>query len=938
MPGHLSQTDLGMPSRDDLASDYLDQLLFEPYPLQEDALLAWFSTDTGVLVCAPTGMGKTLIAEAALFEALHSGQVAYYTTPLIALTDQKFQEVQAAAVRWGFQPEDVGLVTGNRKVNPHAKVLVVVAEILLNRLLNAEEFDFSNVASVVMDEFHSFNDRDRGIVWELSLGLLPKHVRLLLLSATVGNTAEFLIWLNRSHGRRLDLIQGTERKVPLRYHWVEDQLLNEQLELMAAGDDETRKTPTLLFCFNREECWRVAEQLKGKSLLVDGQQKQLAEEIARHDWSQGIGPKLKTILLRGVGVHHAGVMPKYKRIVEELFQRKLLSVCVCTETLAAGMNLPARSVLMTALLTGPPGRKRLLDASVAHQIFGRAGRPQFDTEGHIFALAHEDDVKIHRAKLKMEQIPEDTKDPLLIKKRKRMKKKLPKRRTTVQYWGEAQFTQLIEAPPTNLASQGQIPWRLLAYLLSISPDVTLVRSAITRRLMDPKQIERSQRLLVGMLLTLESASCVTLTPEPSAETRATMRPDFGEASSETPPGESALLNRIRELAAEDAFAIEPAPTPPAVTAEAEMSEEAFGEGLLGDEEQNSSETDALPSPSERAEEIDGPRRTDALVRQAPASATDPPLASAAQQALTDEGVRPTGPESTGGLAVSETSPEEKKPARLSTSMKLLLEAQGVDVGGASKKSDSAGPRLIIPGEIPEDDDYSPERAYATEKLGDLLTFKSINPLYGMFLLEVLPHVTPAERLQALESVLEFPGSLVKTLRIPRADMLPPGAFTRDFLNRELLQRGMASMEELGEPGPDWYDLPPEERVWPLTFPEKLLRLFLNEYPGVPDIRLLSVWAAGSLLEFGGDFNKLVTSKKIARQEGIVFRHVLRVVLLCEEFIQHLPAESSWHTELIETADALTEACRQVDARTTDQMIESARTPDVIAQGEPDPAS
>ncbi|MBC8289529.1 MAG: DEAD/DEAH box helicase, partial [Planctomycetes bacterium] len=592
-----------MPSRDDLASDYLDQLQYDPYPLQEEALLAWFSTDTGVLICAPTGTGKTLIAEAALFEALHSGQVAYYTTPLIALTEQKFQEVQAAAIRWGFQPEDVGLVTGNRKVNPHAKVLVVVAEILLNRLLNREEFDFSNVASVVMDEFHSFNDRERGIVWELSLGLLPKHIRLLLLSATVGNTAEFLIWLNKSHRRRLDLIQGTERKVPLRYHWVEDRLLNEQLELMAAGDDETRKTPTLLFCFNREECWRVAEQLKGKSLLADGQQKLLAEELKKYEWSQGIGPKLKTVLLRGVGVHHAGVLPKYKRIVEDLFQRKLLSVCVCTETLSAGMNLPARSVLMTALLKGPPGKKRLMDPSVAHQIFGRAGRPQFDTEGHVFALAHEDDVKIHRAKLKMEQIPEDTKDPLLIKKRKKMKKKLPKRRTTEQYWGEAQFTQLIEAPPTSLASQGQMPWRLLGYLLSLSPDITLVRDAIARRLMDQKQIEQSQRSLVGMLLTLESAGCVTLSPEPSAETRATMRPDFGEVDTKTPPGESALLNRIRELAEEGAFTEGTSSSDEADAGKVspgEGLEEAFGSGLL-DEEESPDDPTTGPSPPEGGE-------------------------------------------------------------------------------------------------------------------------------------------------------------------------------------------------------------------------------------------------------------------------------------------------------------------------------------------------
>src|SRR5262249_51203147 len=151
-------------------------------PVQEEALLAWFTAEQGVMVCAPTGMGKTLIAHAALYEALHSGSIAYYTTPLIALTEQKFQEMQAAAARWGFNPDDVGLVTGNRKVNPEARVLIVVAEILLNRLLNPQAFDFKDVSAVVMDEFHSFADPERGIVWELSLGLLPPHVRLLLLS------------------------------------------------------------------------------------------------------------------------------------------------------------------------------------------------------------------------------------------------------------------------------------------------------------------------------------------------------------------------------------------------------------------------------------------------------------------------------------------------------------------------------------------------------------------------------------------------------------------------------------------------------------------------------------------------------------------------------------------------------------------------------------
>lgn len=788
-------------SRDELAQAYFDQLPFAPYPVQEDALLAWFSSDTGVLVCAPTGTGKTLIAEAAMFEALQTGRTAYYTTPLIALTEQKFAELQAAAIRWGYSPDSVGLVTGNRKVNPDATVLVVVAEILLNRLLHTEAFDFSTVSAVVMDEFHSFSDPERGIVWEFALSLLPPSVRLLLLSATIGNAVDFQLWLDRCHGRPLELVQSSDRKVPLNFRWVPDLLLPDHLEEMAAGDAETRRTPALVFCFNRDQCWNVAEELKGRSLLADGQQKQLGEELAKHDWSKGVGPKLKQILFRGVGVHHAGLLPKHKRIVEHLFQKKLLSICVCTETLAAGINLPARSVVLPSLLKGRPGAQKVIDPSSAQQIFGRAGRPQFDKEGFVFALPHEDDVRILRWREKYDQIPEDTKDPQLIKAKKALKKKMPTRSPERQYWDEAQFQKLRTAPSGNLVSRGPLPWRLLAYLLELSPDVDRLRQLVRKRLMEPKALEQGLKQLDKMLITLHRGGFVQLTPEP------------------------------------------PAPEPETPTTSTES---------------------AAPVPAQ--------------------------ISWLSQQ--------------------------------LQAALDQKSQAQGLKVDLAARTPTT---------------EYRPERATPTDRLPQLLQFRSVHPLYGLFLTEHLGLADPVERLQLWESIMEFPRNLIRQVRVPLPDRMPPGPLALERIDLEIVSRGIL-------PAGDLYpefdrDLPPEERKWPPPLAEKTLMLFESLHPDVERVPITPVWIAGDLFDFGGDFYKYVGGRDLAKQEGLVFRHLLRLALLIGEFSQITPPgldPQAWREELRELAIRLTESCRAVDPSSTDSMLAHASDPDLVGLDVPQP--
>lgn len=804
--------------RDEILEQYLESLPYPPYPVQEEALFSWFSSQQGILVCAPTGTGKTLIAEAALYEALKLGKRAFFTTPLIALTDQKFRELRETVVRWGFDAETVGLVTGNRKVNPDAPVQVVVAEILLNRLQDTSGQSMDDLWAVVMDEFHSFNDSTRGIVWEFGLSLLPPHVKTLLLSATIGNSQEFVSWLGHRHDRSLNLVESSVRKVPLSYRWVDDLLLPDLMVEMFQQEASLRATPALVFCFNREECWNVADLFRGRSLVTESQKKALIEEIDRYDWSKGAGPKMKQILMRGIGVHHAGVLPRYRRIVEDLFQKKLLSVTVCTETLAAGINLPARSVVLPSLMKGPFNKKKLVEISGAQQMFGRAGRPQYDDKGFVFSLAHPDDVKYNKWKEKYDQIPEDTKDPGLLKAKKQLKKKMPKRRDGVTYWSEKQFETLQTSSSANLESRGAIPWQLLAFMIQTQGDIKSISTVISKRLLPSSKLDSQFFDLNRRLISLWQANLIELQPAPPAA---------------KPPTDLDLI-----------------------------AEDSSGEKEVQEKEE--------PDASEKGEE--------------------------------------TGAFGAGLFSVAikeEVKPKEEK-----------------------KKSPEKPTKKTAKQKIQE---YKPTDAIPQDRLQDFVRLRAIHPVFGMYLIDQLEIADDNERILAIEGLLELPSSVGRATWVPKLDELPLGPLAIERLHPQLLRLGLATEEELvgreeEEDGPrKWTEEPPERMI---SLPHKIQRLFQYHYGLVDDLSVRPVWVIGRLREFGWDFNSYVTSYKLQKQEGMIFRHMLRAILLVEEVAEVIPKDcqdpDAWANFWYDLADDMIDCCESIDAQGTEETLSDTR--------------
>ena len=436
------------PSAADVELEFYERFFLErdlePYPVQEEAFGRIFGGES-VLVTVPTGTGKTMMAKAGLMLALRTGRTAVYTTPLRALTEEKYRELCD-----DFGDENVGFATGDYKVNPEAPLQVVVAEILWNRIYSDQDNMPANI--VIMDEGHYFNDPERGYVWEQSIIGLHPDCQLVILSATIGSPQQFCVWAYQVRKVKLALVQSHERRVPLMHEYREEYLVDTVKALYAAGD-----YPALIFSFGRKLCFERARLLRSCPRFVDkDEQKEILARAEAVVLPVGLGPDLVKLLQHGIGVHHAGVLPAYRRLVEELTADRLLKFVVTTETIAAGINLPAKRVVFPSLRKYIRSKARLLLPAEYHQMSGRAGRPQFDTEGIAITLAPEEVVQEFRKEIRDQKKKGFTVDEAKVKKKHYQKALTDARSRKDVTWDEEAFRKTVDGEPAALQSRTRI--------------------------------------------------------------------------------------------------------------------------------------------------------------------------------------------------------------------------------------------------------------------------------------------------------------------------------------------------------------------------------------------------------------------------------------------------------------------------------------------------
>ncbi len=440
----LPEPDSPPPSNDEILDAFLGSLVedgIEPYDHQEEAILELFAGNN-VILNTPTGSGKSLVAQALQYRSICLGRRSFYTVPVKALANEKFLSLCQV-----FGPENVGMITGDATVNAEASVICCTAEILSNLALR--EGDQAKVDEVIMDEFHYYSDHQRGVAWQVPLLTLPQ-ARFLLMSATLGDTGIFEKGLTALNGFPTVLVKSEERPVPLEYEYS-TTMLEEKIEQLVEAD----RAPIYLVHFTQLSCAKTVQNLMSRNFCSKEEKNKIAAHLVDADFRSPYGKEMKKFLRHGLGIHHAGLLPKYRVLVEKLAQQGLLKVICGTDTLGVGVNVPIRTVLFTQLFKYGGQQTKTLAVRDFKQISGRAGRRGFDSVGYVVVQAPPHVI---------DNIKAEQKAAAKGKKSKAMKKKPPEKGFV--NWDEGTFLRLRESASEKLNSSFSVNHGMLLNVLS----------------------------------------------------------------------------------------------------------------------------------------------------------------------------------------------------------------------------------------------------------------------------------------------------------------------------------------------------------------------------------------------------------------------------------------------------------------------------------------
>ncbi len=440
----LAKPDTPLTSEQALESflNYLLESEIEPYDHQENAILELYE-GKNVILNTPTGSGKSLVAAAMQYRGLCLGRTSYYTVPIKALANEKFLSLCKL-----FGAENVGLITGDATVNPQAPVICCTAEILANLALR--DGSQAPLHDIIIDEFHYYSDHSRGWAWQVPLLTLPQ-CRFLLMSATIGDPEFFIKELETLTDAPTALIQSDQRPVPLDFQYSTTILEETIAELV-----EKDRAPIYLVHFTQLAAAQTAQNLLSQNVSSKEDRKAIAEQLQEADFKSPYGKEMLRFLRAGVGLHHAGLLPKYRLLVEKLTQQGLLKVVCGTDTLGVGVNVPIRTVVFTQLCKYDGRETRILPVRDFKQIAGRAGRRGFDDQGYVISQAPAHVIENLKQEAKAAANP--------AKKRKIVKKGPPER--GYAHWDEATYRRLIDSPPEPLQSSFSISLSLILHVMS----------------------------------------------------------------------------------------------------------------------------------------------------------------------------------------------------------------------------------------------------------------------------------------------------------------------------------------------------------------------------------------------------------------------------------------------------------------------------------------